>query len=286
MLPNFSLQDRHIKNITHFLIAISTGLLGISMVLMGSHGAITLMTDFYGLTSLMSGDIYNQIAAFSFILGAALAIASFRNDKLLKAFGVSLIIISVVPLGALLGKSMWIEGLGGFPAIGAGQGVIKYFALLAIGITILMRGRLASKYLMWLNLFPVVLVLLWIGGMKFTLVEAQGIESLVTSSPLMSWMYGFWDLQTTSNIIGVYDVIAVILLLLSVFVHQVKPVAVMMAAAVFLVTQTFLITWSSALSMDTMLTSGGHFLIKDLWFLINLIFFWYFSSANKEKGVF
>ena len=36
-----------------------------------------------------------------------------------------------------------------------------------------------------------VLVVGWIGLMKFTGYEAKGIEPLVTHSPFMSWMYSF-----------------------------------------------------------------------------------------------
>src|SRR5262245_9654748 len=37
--------------------------------------------------------------------------------------------------------------------------------------------------------YGLVIVLLWIGGMKFTAYEAQGIEPLVANSPLMGWVY-------------------------------------------------------------------------------------------------
>ena len=37
--------------------------------------------------------------------------------------------------------------------------------------------------------YGLVVVLIWIGGMKFTAYEAQGIEPLVANSPLMSWAY-------------------------------------------------------------------------------------------------
>ena len=36
--------------------------------------------------------------------------------------------------------------------------------------------------------YGLVLVLLWIGGMKFTVYEAEGISGFVTNSPLMSWV--------------------------------------------------------------------------------------------------
>ena len=37
--------------------------------------------------------------------------------------------------------------------------------------------------------YGLVIVLLWIGGMKFTAYEAEGIKPLVANSPLMSWVY-------------------------------------------------------------------------------------------------
>ena len=50
--------------------------------------------------------------------------------------------------------------------------------------------------------YGLVLVLGWIGAMKFTAYEAEGIKSLVETSPLMSWMYRVFSVQATSNIIG------------------------------------------------------------------------------------
>jgi uncharacterized membrane protein YkgB len=35
-----------------------------------------------------------------------------------------------------------------------------------------------------------VVVLAWIGAMKFTAYEAMGIQPLVAHSPLVGWMYG------------------------------------------------------------------------------------------------
>ena len=75
--------------------------------------------------------------------------------------------------------------------------------------------------------------------MKFTELEAKGIEDLVASSPLMSWMYQLWDVQTTSNLIGIYDLIAVVLLVLSLINRVFLWPAVLMAGAVFITTQTF-----------------------------------------------
>jgi len=43
--------------------------------------------------------------------------------------------------------------------------------------------------------YGLVLVLGWIGAMKFTAYQAAGIQPLVASSPLMGWMYGLLGVQ-------------------------------------------------------------------------------------------
>jgi len=261
------------------IIAISTGILGLSMALMGHHKHITLITDFYAITDFIPAHIYNLIAAFGFMSIALFSFVAIKYSRLRPILGCLLIVVSVIPLLSLFGRSMWIESLGGFPAIGSGQGVIKYTALLAIGL-LLLKTDLSVTTKKWLSIAPVLLVLVWIGGMKFTLLEAKGIEDLVLSSPLMSWMYSFWDIQTTSNIIGVYDLIAVVLLIAAIFHSKLLIPAILMSGAVFAVTQSFLITWESATSSTALLSTGGHFLIKDLWFIANLCFFWQLSSEE------
>lgn len=264
--PNFN-------SVTFILIAISSALLGISMALMGHHGHIKLITDFYGISSLLPAMVFNLLAVAGFVILTVLSVVSLRQASVKQILGVALIAVSLVPLVALFSSSMWLDALGGFPAIGSGQGVIKYFALLSIGV-LLVKPTLSINTQLWVIIAPVLIVLLWIGGMKFTLFEAQGIETLVKTSPFMAWMYQVWDLQMTSNLIGVYDLIAVVLLVVAIYQPKLAMPAILMSGAVFVVTQTFLISWESALSAETLLSTGGHFLIKDLWFVANLIMFW------------
>ena len=43
-------------------------------------------------------------------------------------------------------------------------------------------------------------LLLWIGGMKFTAYEAEGIKPMVANSPLMGWAYKVMSEQAFSKI--------------------------------------------------------------------------------------
>jgi uncharacterized membrane protein YkgB len=50
--------------------------------------------------------------------------------------------------------------------------------------------------------YSLVLVLVWIGAMKFTAYEAESIRGLVEHSPLMGWLYDVLSVRATSALIG------------------------------------------------------------------------------------
>lgn len=271
------MQQQSYTHTSLILLAFTCGLLGTSILLMGHHRHIELVTDFLHISTFLSPTMFNILAGLAFVFAAVLALVCLKQETVRKWLAWSLIAISAIPLVSLFSSSMWIADLGGFPAIGSGQGIIKYVALTTAGVMLLNTDKLSIIQKKWIAVLPSMLVLLWIGGMKFTLLEAKGIEPLVQSSPLMSWMYQVWDLQTTSNLIGVYDLLAMALLGAAVYQPKLVLSAIAMSGAVFLVTQTFLFSWHAALSAETLLSTGGHFLIKDVWYLVNLLWFWQLS---------
>src|SRR2546428_7486625 len=54
--------------------------------------------------------------------------------------------------------------------------------------------------------YGLVLVVAWIGAMKFTAYEAAGIQPLVANSPLMGWTYRFLSVQAFSNLLGSVEI--------------------------------------------------------------------------------
>src|ERR1700742_3708944 len=60
--------------------------------------------------------------------------------------------------------------------------------------------------------YGLVVVIGWIGLLKFTSFEAHGIESLVADSPLMSWLYDIFSVTTFSSLLGVFEVATAVLL--------------------------------------------------------------------------
>src|SRR4051794_33378003 len=85
------------------------------------------------------------------------------------------------------------------------------------------------------------LVLFWIGGMKFTAYEAAGIQPLIATSPLMSWLYRIFSVRGTSDLIGIAELAIALLILL----RPISPRAAMAggigAIAMFLTTLSFML---------------------------------------------
>jgi len=269
------------KLILSFVI-ISLSLLSISFALGANPRAIANVTGFFAIDGFASKEMFSYLTALLFAVPTVFAMLTLKQEKYQKYLAYSLLILASLPLISLLSDSRWIESLGGFPAIGSGQGVIKYFALIAIAYYFL--GDKTSRSVMAANYFPVFLVLLWIGGMKFTELEAKGIEDLVANSPLMFWLYKIFDVQTTSDVIGIYDLIALVILGLGFKFKELLIPGILMSGAVFVVTQTFLFTTPGAFSLDTVITGTGQFLIKDLWYIANLVVIYLGHQAQQQAN--
>jgi uncharacterized membrane protein YkgB len=114
--------------------------------------------------------------------------------------------------------------------------------------------------------YGLVLVLGWIGAMKFTTYEAMGIRALVETSPFMSWMYNFMSLQATSNVIGVTELTAAALIAIRPLAPKVSGIGSVLAVFTFLTTLTFLFSlpgWEKSLGGFPALSGSGGFLLKD-----------------------
>src|SRR3954468_1696978 len=63
-----------------------------------------------------------------------------------------------------------------------------------------------------LTRYGLVVVVGWIGLMKFTAYEAEGIRPFVAHSPLMSWVYGLMSVRGFSAMLGVVEVAIALLI--------------------------------------------------------------------------
>ena len=263
----------HTNNALTFLLTLSFALLGVSFALGANPNTLIATFSFYELDTLFSVNTLGLLTGTAMI---ALALATLAAHlKLLKPMPVAVLalIVCIVPLLTLLASNRWMAQLGGFPIIGSGQGIIKYFAVIPLYLFLFYKNKLTDKQHVLLNFIPVAMVLLWIGGMKFYEFEAKAIVSLVETSPFMSWLYTVFSVQGASNVIGGFDLLFAVLLGAGILINNKKLIIVsgLACLSVFLMTQTFLITATGALSSGALLDRLGQFVIKDLWYVGNLI---------------
>jgi uncharacterized membrane protein YkgB len=88
--------------------------------------------------------------------------------------------------------------------------------------------------------YGLVLVIAWIGLMKFTEYEAKGIQLLVAHSPLMSWMYGIVTVRQFSNALGIVEVSIAILIGFRHWSAKASAIGSALAVLMFLTTLSFL----------------------------------------------
>lgn len=132
----------------------------------------------------------------------------------------------------------------------------------SIGARLESIGRELARY-------GLVAVIGWIGFMKFTAYEAEGISLYVTNSPLMSWAYSLMSVRGFSAVLGVVEVATALLIAARPFSPRASTVGGALAVGMFLTTLSFLITtpgvWEpSAGGFPALSGKPGQFLIKDL----------------------
>lgn len=133
--------------------------------------------------------------------------------------------------------------------------------------------------------YGLVLVLGWIGAMKFTAYEAEGIKALVETSPFMGWMYKVFSLQATSNVIGAAELIGALLIAIRPLSARLSAIGSVLAVFTFLTTLTFLFSlpgWEKSLGGFPALSGSGGFLLKDV-VLLGAAFFTLGDSLARKK---
>jgi len=116
--------------------------------------------------------------------------------------------------------------------------------------------------------YGLAMVLLWVGLLKFTAYEAEGIQGFVANSPLMSWVYGVFSVRSFSAIIGVIEILLGLLILTRPFAPKLSGFGSLGAIVIFLTTLTFALTtpgvWQPGYGFPFLSPMPGQFLAKDL----------------------
>jgi uncharacterized membrane protein YkgB len=137
--------------------------------------------------------------------------------------------------------------------------------------------------------YGLVVILLWIGLLKFTSYEAMGIKPLVANG-ILAWGYSILSIQTLSNLLGVVEIIVAILIALGPVLPKISVFGSYGAIIMGVITLTFILTtpakaiWQDGMGFPFLSPMPGQFLIKDL-LLVGAGFFTAGESIRASKRI-
>jgi uncharacterized membrane protein YkgB len=138
----------------------------------------------------------------------------------------------------------------------------------------------------FLGRYGLVVVIGWIGALKFANFEANQIRPLVANSPFMGWLYDMFSTYTFSALLGVFEVTAAVLLAIKPWFPKLSIVGSVQAIVLFLATISFLFTTPGigepAGGGFPALSLIGEFLLKDIP-LLGLSFWTLADSIRAAK---
>jgi uncharacterized membrane protein YkgB len=116
--------------------------------------------------------------------------------------------------------------------------------------------------------YALVVVIAWIGALKYTASEAGRIQNYIGHSPLMSWMNIFLGHRELAAVLGTIELTAAVLIALRPWLPRLSAVGSAIAILLFVSTLSFLLTTPGvadpAAGGFPALGPTGQFLIKDL----------------------
>jgi uncharacterized membrane protein YkgB len=121
-----------------------------------------------------------------------------------------------------------------------------------------------SRYLVRYSL---VLVIAWIGALKYTAYEANGIQPLIAHSPAFSWLYSVFSVRAFAAALGTAEIITALLIAIRPLAPRISVIGSVMGVLLFVSTLSFLFTTpgvTAASGFPVLSVLPGQFLLKDL----------------------
>src|SRR5215469_8293371 len=115
--------------------------------------------------------------------------------------------------------------------------------------------------------YGLVVVIAWIGALKYSAYEAAAIHPLIANSPLMSWLDNILSVRALATTLGTLEIIAAVLIAIRVVSPRLSAVGSAMAILLFLGTLSFLFTTPGLTAgggFPVLSVLPGQFLLKDL----------------------
>ena len=150
-----------------------------------------------------------------------------------------------------------------------------------IGVSLRRFSETAVRYAM-------VVFFLWFGALKFTAYEANAIAGLATNSPILAWLHEMLGVRTFSNLIGVTEIAAAILIAAHGFSARLGALGGAIASATFVVTLSFMFTTpgvaeASAGGFPVLSAVPGQVLLKDL--VLFAVSLWLLADSLRNWSV-
>jgi len=119
-----------------------------------------------------------------------------------------------------------------------------------------------------LGRYGLVVVIGWIGALKFFNFEAHQIQPLVANSPFMGWLYNIFPVYTFSALLGVFELAAAVLIAIKPIAPRLSALGSALAVLLFVSTVSFLFTTPGVSEPAgggfPALSLTGEFLLKDI----------------------
>src|SRR5437667_656756 len=116
--------------------------------------------------------------------------------------------------------------------------------------------------------YALVLVVFWIGCLKFTAYESKGVFNHASHSPLLVWAYHILDVRDFSRGLGVVEIAIALLIAAGPVWPKLSIVGSLAGIGMFLTTLSFVITtpgvWQAGYGFPALAASPGQFLVKDV----------------------
>ena len=115
--------------------------------------------------------------------------------------------------------------------------------------------------------YALVVVIAWIGALKFSTYEATAIQPLIAHSPIFSWLYSIVSVRAFAAALGTAEIIAALLIAIRPLAPRISVLGSAMAVLLFASTLSFLFTTPGATAaggFPLLSVLPGQFLLKDL----------------------
>ena len=134
--------------------------------------------------------------------------------------------------------------------------------------------------------YGLVLVVFWIGCLKFTAYESKGVFNHASHSPLLAWAYHILDVRDFSRGLGVVEITTALLIAVGPVWPKLSILGSLAGIGMFLTTLSFVLTTPGVLQAGygSPSLSGfpGQFLVKDV-VLLGSGYLW--TLANSLRHV-